>query len=525
MPTLPERASLAHLRKQAKDLLAAYRRGEHAAVERFRASLPASKGKTSEQVADLGLRLHDAQSCIAREYGSTSWAELKAHVESRTASRLPREEFELFWARLVFGREYDQPQPRRAVELLDARPELLDYDLTFACAAGDVGRVEAALDAEPGRINRPSGPFGLTPLLAAAHSSLIQIPGYAERLPRFARMLLGRGADLTATFRDPAFPDNPLGALYGAAGKNHNPDMTLVLLDAGADPNDNESLYHSVEAPEPTCTRMLFEAGARVSGTNALRHALDYDRLERLELLLEHGADPNEPGSLPPLHWAIRRGRSLAHVDALLRAGADPSPLGGHLTAYRLALVYGSTDVADRLRELVTEPPPSLVEGFLSACAAGDTGVARSLLTEAPDLVTNMSPIHLRLLPELAAIGRFEAVRTMLEIGWPVDVCGGDWNASALNLAVFNGDVALTTLLLAHGARWEVKHGFGGNVFGTLSHSSRNEPIPTADWVRCAEALIEAGAPLPDQQQEFSADVADYFETVRAARNQLALDA
>jgi hypothetical protein len=62
--------------------------------------------------------------------------------------------------------------------------------------------------------------------------------------------------------------------LCGAAGKNHDPELTKILLSAGADPNDDESLYHSLESF--TCTRLLLENGARIGGTDALYRALDF---------------------------------------------------------------------------------------------------------------------------------------------------------------------------------------------------------------------------------------------------------
>ena len=71
-----------------------------------------------------------------------------------------------------------------------------------------------------------------------------------------------------------------------------------MLLDAGADPNDGESLYHSVESL--ACTRVLLENGARIDDTNALYRALDFDNLAVVELLLRHGADPNWPARNPP---------------------------------------------------------------------------------------------------------------------------------------------------------------------------------------------------------------------------------
>ena len=66
-------ANIDHLRKQAKDLLRLYRRGEAAAFERLRAHLPAARGKSDAALSKLQLRLHDMQSCLAREHGCASW--------------------------------------------------------------------------------------------------------------------------------------------------------------------------------------------------------------------------------------------------------------------------------------------------------------------------------------------------------------------------------------------------------------------------------------------------------------------
>src|SRR5262249_31960642 len=176
--------------------------------------------------------------------------------------------------------------------------------------------------ADPGWVDRRGGPLQLPPLFAVAHSSLLQLPEFRERLHRCARFLLAAGADPNqriggrwppASLRAPD-DSHPLSTLYGAAGRNHDPELTALLLDAGADPDDDESLYHSREGF--TCTHLLLEHGARIDGTNALYHALDFDNIAALELLLAHGADPNEPArNAPitdwgsPLLWAIRRRR------------------------------------------------------------------------------------------------------------------------------------------------------------------------------------------------------------------------
>ena len=87
----------------------------------------------------------------------------------------------------------------------------------------------------------------------------------------------------------------------------------------------------------------------------------------------------------------------------------------------------------------------------------------------------------------------------MVALGWPVAVRGGDWDASALNLAVFQGDATLTRFLLQHGARWTEEQGYEDNVCGTLSWASCNAPIEGGDWAECARALLDHGMPSAAQ--------------------------
>jgi hypothetical protein len=82
----PDRLNLDHLKKQAKDLLRLYRSGDTAAMARFRRALPAAADMNDDGIAGLELRLHDAQSCIAREHGLASWPDLKRYVEVQMAA-------------------------------------------------------------------------------------------------------------------------------------------------------------------------------------------------------------------------------------------------------------------------------------------------------------------------------------------------------------------------------------------------------------------------------------------------------
>jgi hypothetical protein len=334
---------------------------------------------------------------------------------------------------------------------------------------------------------------------------------------RSVRLLLERGADPRAVWSNPREPDHPpLSALYGAAGKHADATLTALLLEHGAWPDDGESLYHSIARADLTCARLLLDHGASITGTNALFRVLDVDSLDGLHLLLKRGADPNEPGpqGLRPLHWAIRRGRSPAHLDALIDAGADPAGTSkAGMSAIRYALRYGVTDSRARLATFTT---PSASDALLAACARGDEAQAAKMARDRPRLLSSLSDEDLRMLPEHAAAGRDDAVRVMVGIGWPIAVTGGDWNASALNHAVFRGNAELAAFLLDHGAHWSERHGYNDTVVGTLSFASVERPSVGGDWVACAHTLIEHGMPVPSTLYGFSPEVEAYFATLRA---------
>src|SRR5262245_58598473 len=80
---LPPHPDIDHLKKQAKDLLRQVHAGDRTACARIRASLPAAAGKEDADIAAMTLRLHDVQSCLAREYGFASWTALSHYVELR----------------------------------------------------------------------------------------------------------------------------------------------------------------------------------------------------------------------------------------------------------------------------------------------------------------------------------------------------------------------------------------------------------------------------------------------------------
>ena len=279
-------------------------------------------------------------------------------------------------------------RPALAQRLLKDQPALarqIAADPWLACAVGDLAVLRAATTQDPGWVHRPGGPLVLPPLVAVTHSCLLRLPEWREQLRACARLLLGAGADAnqaTGSRWPPASPaapaaDAPLSALYGAAGRNHDAVLAQLLLDAGANPNDGESLYHALE--DTGCTRLLLQAGARVTGSNAMYRVLDLDALEVLQLLLDEGVH-------------IRDMRSIVECIAEHAAQiSDPGELARrirvHLAPAIVQQIYGP---AKELDVIALEPDlERLVTQALNSPhgAVLDPGVAESLTRQAADSV------------------------------------------------------------------------------------------------------------------------------------------
>lgn len=342
---------------------------------------------------------------------------------------------------------------------------------------GDPVTLERALADDPGLATRELGERGWLPLVYVTHSPELGGERTGELL-RCAELLLDAGADPNSSYVDPRY--GPQSALYGAAGVNHEPRMTALLLERGANPDDNESVYHACETRDHTCLQLLLDAGARVEGTNAVAHMLDYDDLEGLRLLLEH-----EPGSeVHRIRWAIGRERSRAHIELLIEHGAEVLREDATLAVRR-----GRTDLLD----LLGHGDPSPADELLGAIRRDDRAAVEQVLGANPGLLDRLGPDEHDMIVQAAVVGQEDATRLALELGFPVNVKGSEFNETALHAAAFYGRASLVSLLLERGADPGIEAGepYGGTALDWARHGSEDAGAPEGADYETVIRLLE----------------------------------
>lgn len=368
-------------------------------------------------------------------------------------------------------------------KFLTEDPDLTE-DPAFAAVAGDVSRLAAALDADPDLANRPTRFEGWTLLMIAAGSPLLHDPGRRGGVLAAIRLLLDRGADVNGFVPQPEFPGCRLGALYAAANTSHDLEVVRLLLDAGADADDGESLFHATETDDLELLATLIEAGADVNGIGVLHHAVEREAPAVLRLLLERGGDPNRATSYfsphPLLHHAIRNGRMAATVTLLVEQGAEIGRVDGNgRTAYAVAIRLGRED---------------LVALFAARGYAEEPGPLERAIREGRRPSGELSADIQALLPDAAMGGNLEQVRRLLEAGWPVDARGEN-GATALHFAAWYGNLPMVRAILGFGPDLTLRDTeFDATPLGWANHGSAFSPSPKDDYPEIVETLRAAGA-------------------------------
>jgi ankyrin repeat protein len=475
--------NLEYYRKQAKKLLKAAQAGDAGALARL-----AAVGGAAVHVEEY--KLHDAQLAIAREEGFSSWPKFQSVL---TESKLNYQEMAK-----SFVKE-STSDLRRAAEMLVTHPQLVRAGIWVALVLGDVAVLKEVLDADGGFATRKGGPDNVEPLIYVCFSRFANsASGRSKAIVETARLLLGSGADASTSFTPLELPDNPLSCLYAATGLNNNPELALLLLEAGANPNDGESLYHSTEHADQECTKLLLKYGADALRSNALNHMLDREDPAGVQLLLDAGvnlADLNHRGETA-LHWAIYRRRSLPILEMLLKRGAplDVRRKDGR-TAYALAMQSGQKESAALLRSRGANTELSDVDALVAAWSDSDTSFRQA--TSDAIRQTMRSPENAKLLPDLAQNHATQSVRGLLDAGVPID-SRGDMGETALHWACWKGYADLAALLVERGASLTIEDSqFRATPPGWFGHGLRN-CREGGDYAEVARVLVAARAKFSD---------------------------
>jgi ankyrin repeat protein len=408
-----------------------------------------------------------------------------------------------------------------AERLLSQYPAVARSSIHTAAILADQAVVASWVAADPHSATAIGGPRGWDALTHLCFSRYLRLdPTRSEAFVRTARVLLDAGASANTGWYETIDHPNPRpvfeSAIYGAAGVARHAELTRLLLERGADPNDEETPYHVPESDDNTVMRVLLESG-RLSPTSLtwmLLRKTDWHDPEGLRLLLERGANPAEmtPFGDNALHHAIRRDNSLEMIAQLVDHGADPrlpNRRDGR-SAVAMAARRGRRDV---LALFAGQNHPLQLAGLdrlIAACADGDGDAIRGLDAQEPSLMAELRSEGGTLLAEFAGVGNLTGVRSLLDCGISPAATyeNGDpyfdiaRNSTALHVAAWRGWPAVVKELIARGTPVDAVDGKGRTALGLAVKAcvdsywmSRRSP----DSVRAllAAGASTAGVPIP----------------------------
>ena len=298
--TLPDRPNLDQLRRQAKDLLDAFRSGHAEATHEVQAHYHGAD--------PAGFALHDAQLVVARAYGFESWPKLKAFVDGITVRRV---------VDVIRSGDLDAVQ-----SMIQARPEIVHLDM----AENDEHR--------------------------ALHHAVLQ------RQPEIVRFLMQQGADA----RKGIWPHRAATTAFTLASERGDDEIVGIIVEeerrrsatppdtlrslAAAGPRVMKSIADvllgrdaagtartAIAAGNAAWLRARHDEGLIRNGSGLVGHAVAVNRPDMLALLLDLGLDPDESSRVEGLEevvptWgeplrACAIAGNLALAEILLKHGAN----------------------------------------------------------------------------------------------------------------------------------------------------------------------------------------------------------
>lgn len=430
---LPARPNLEQYRNQAKDLVRDHASGTASALARIKRHHPRFHKRTKSEAVGLNFALADAQLVIAREHGFESWPKFAKHIEMvRLIDSLGQltDPVAAFIEVACVPRHGDHCSGTldRAELILSRYPQVAKSNIYTAAILGDETTVREFVARDPQIATAPGGPHGWDALSYLCFSRYLRVDKRrSEGFLRTARVLLDGGASAkTGWFETIDQPTPRLtfeSALYGAAGVARHAELTRLLLERGADPNDEETPYHVPEGYDNTITKILLESG-KLAGPSLvcmLVRKADWHDEDGLQLVLEHRGDPNlmTRWGDNAFHHALRRDNGLIMIEMLLDHGANPALMNTRdgRTAFAMAAARGRGDVLRLFEQRGISLHLEGVYRVIAACAKGDAAHAQSVIAQEPELRTELLAQGGTLLAEFAGNGNVEGLKCLLHLG------------------------------------------------------------------------------------------------------------
>jgi ankyrin repeat protein len=397
----------------------------------------------------------------------------------------------------------------RAQAILSAHPDLANGNVYAAAILGDEGAVRRFLELDAGDSTAKGGPRNWDALTHLCFSRYLRLDKTrSDGFVGAAQALLDGGASANTGFYSDDHQPQPEfeSVLYGAAGVAHHPGVTRVLLEHGADPNDDEVAYHTPETYDNEVLQLLIGTGKLTGDSVAtlLLRKHDWHDRDGVKLLLEHGADPNRltRWGHSALHHALRRDNDLQIIELLLDHGADPSLTADGRTAAAMAAREGRGDVLDLIAR---RGIPIVLEGvdrLLAACARHDASQVQTLVAGQPELAQQISAQAGKLLGEFAGVGNTEGVSHLLDLGADVAAVDeegdGYWGiakkSTALHVAAWRARHDTVTLLLSRGAPVDARDSRGRTPLMLAVQACVDSYWSSRRTPESVAALLAAGA-------------------------------
>ena len=355
---LPPNPDLEYLKKEAKDLRRAQKRGDAAALRLIGEQHPRLQGQSAPSIVAADFSLQDARLVVARDYRFESWPRLVAEIESMPLKR-------------ELEQAIEDDEIARVEKLVGEHPDLLRANvrnrnwgppLSHAANLGKLDLVKALVHLAPEGMEHAFNRAALKGHTEVARFLMAEKPALGEDVhygcfgpcealePGGVRFMLELGADPNAVWENGGTPLDMALCTYSHRGRH---DCVEALVQGGVDYEDGpemdlhrgrlDLLAQRLDADPSLLQRHSnFRQGKEYGGVyggaplispTLLHICAEYGEVDAVRELLGRGVEVNARcrpdaagvGDQTPLFHAVtsRHHRAFAVLELLVEAGAD----------------------------------------------------------------------------------------------------------------------------------------------------------------------------------------------------------